>query len=161
MLLLHLKVSDEFGVGTTSSVEPKTHFYHFVLQITINGFWTSDHFHAALLFRKVFGKKTCIGVAVITANHNETVQLELFAIFERSFKLGRGLDFVSTGTDHIEATAIAERVDIRFFKLSEIIFIDTFGSIKKAVKDGLRVNRGDIVVKTDDYIVTTRGLATT
>ena len=82
-----LDVTDYFRIGLTSCIKSERGLDHFVLQVTVDSFRTTDNLHTAILGSIVLGQHAGICIRVVTTNNNQRLDVQFFQNFQTFFKL--------------------------------------------------------------------------
>ena len=119
------QISDGFGVHFGGSVEAEGDLDVLVAKVAIDGLGCAKNLTFSIVLRKILCQQAGICVGIVSTNHNNSVQIEVCAVLQRSSKLLRRFNLVSTRaytiskqyvrifnivlilTDHIEATHVA------------------------------------------------------
>lgn len=103
-------VADELAVHLGGGVKAKGNGDVRVFQVAVDGL---GHPHACrrdLVLQKVVGNDSSIGVAVVAADDDKAVQVELAGSGDRGGEVCISLDLVTTAANHVKAALVA--VDI-------------------------------------------------
>ena len=92
------QIANGLRIHFGGSVEAEADWDVLVLEVTVDGLGAANDFAFSLLAGEVLSEKTGIGVGVIAANHNESIEVEFLGIAQGIGKLLGGLDLVSSGT---------------------------------------------------------------
>ncbi len=88
-----LNVADNFGVDFGCGVETEGGFNHIVLEVTVDGFGATDNLNACVDALVVFGEHCGVGVGVVTADNNESLNVEFLEDFQTLVELLLGFEF--------------------------------------------------------------------
>ena len=106
-----LYVSDKFGIRLTCSVETEAGFNLLVLEVTVNGFGTSNNLYTIVFFCILFSKYTCIGVGIVASNDDESFDSEFAKDFNTAFELLFLFEFCASASDDVKASCVAVFID--------------------------------------------------
>mmetsp|Transcript_10908 Transcript_10908/g.16471 ORF Transcript_10908/g.16471 Transcript_10908/m.16471 type:complete len:244 (+) Transcript_10908:533-1264(+) len=149
-------VGNHLGKRFHRRIKTKRHFNIFVLQIAINGFGNAHHRALALVLGKELRQYGCIGVAIVAANHHQTVEIVVRHRLQRRRHLFLCRNLVAPALNHIEATSVAISIQKVGSQLHKAIDHHAFRTASKTQQHTVLVQLLERVKQTTNHVVTAR-----
>ena len=154
-----LDVTNHFWVYFTCSIETERSFNHFVLQVTVDSFRTTDHLYTGILGSIVFGQNAGICIRVVTTNDYQCFDTQFIDNLQPLFELFRSFQFGTSRTNNVETTCITVFIDDIGSQFHIIMVNQSTGTQDKAIQLVVFVQCLDTIEQTRDYVMSARSLS--
>ena len=122
--------------------------------VAVDGFGNADHAARDAFGLEVFRNEGRVGVGIVTAHHDQTVQLVLEDRLLHLFKLLRALDLRSVGSQEIESAGVQDLLHLVFADLKDIAADEPLGPLPDTDQEVIRSEGG---LDARQHVVTARG----
>ena len=152
-------VSDQFAVNLGCGIETEGGFNVLVLEVTVDGFGAADDLDGHVVLLVVFSEKTGVCVGVITADDDEGIDSEGFAVFCTFIELFFEFEFGSSGTDHIESACVAVSIHEFIGDFNVVVVDESAGTAFETEEFGIFVEALDTVIDPCDHVMSAGSLS--
>ena len=160
-IAIALNVTNQLRISLAGCIETKRSLNLIVLQVTVDSLGTTDYLYTTLLGSIVLSQYAGIGIRVVTADDNNSLDVQLADNLQTLVKLVGLLQLGTARTNHIETTSIAVVVDEVGCNLHIVMVNQATRTHEETIKAVGWVQLLQCIKKTTNDIVTARSLTAT
>ena len=155
-----LNISDNLAIYLAGRVETEGGLNPLVLEVAVDGLGHADHLDVGADILVLLGENGRVGVGVVAADDNESLDVELLEDFQAGLELLRGLELRAARAYDVEAAGVPIFLDISGSQLHILMVDESGGTHQEAVETAFAVEALDAVENSAHHVVAAGGLAT-